>query len=227
VEEMNITVDESKYGGSKCVEKEPSALREDEEGAEDIEGDQEPDNHKEVNPDNCLLTGTMVMSGGGKAVVCSVGPNTVLGRMGIKQELNMEGAEKTPLKKKLEDSCTQISKYCIFATIVIVIAQVFNLIIVIMVDKDSSVFSANTMMKIIHIMIIAICILIVAIPEGMPLAVSLAMALSIDKLKDDSILIKNLEAIQICATLHDVCIGKTGTLTVNRMNVSKVCLINE
>jgi len=46
-----------------------------------------------------------------------------------------------------------------------------------------------------HIFIVAICILIVAIPEGMPLAVSLAMALSIDKLKEDSILIKNLEAI--------------------------------
>ena len=76
-------------------------------------------------------------------------------------------------------------------------------------------------------MIIAVCILIVAIPEGMPLAISLAMALSIDKLKDDSILIKNLEAIQICATLHDVCIGKTGTLTANRMEVGKIALINQ
>lgn len=75
-------------------------------------------------------------------------------------------------------------------------------------------------------MIVAVCVLIVCIPEGMPLAVSLAMALSIDKLKDDSILIKNLEAIQICATLHDVCIGKTGTLTHNRMNVDKISLIN-
>lgn len=56
-------------------------------------------------------------------------------------------------------------------------------------------FSGTTMTDALHIFIIAICILIVAIPEGMPLAVSLAMALSIDKLKDDSILIKNLEAI--------------------------------
>lgn len=60
----------------------------------------------------------------------------------------------------------------------------------------------------------------------MPLAVSLAMALSIDKLKSDSILIKNLEAIQICATLHDVCIGKTGTLTMNKMDVKKMSLLN-
>jgi len=79
----------------------------------------------------------------------------------------------------------------------------------------------------VHIFIVALCILIVAIPEGMPLAVSLAMALSIDKLKDDSILIKNLEAIQICATLHDVCIGKTGTLTMNHMAVKELSLLNK
>lgn len=64
IEEMNIAVDESKYHNSRSVEKEPSALS--------PEGDEEPDNHKK-NPDNCLLTGTMIMSGGGRAVVCAVG----------------------------------------------------------------------------------------------------------------------------------------------------------
>jgi P-type E1-E2 ATPase len=61
----------------------------------------------------------------------------------------------------------------------------------------------------------------------MPLAVSLAMALSIDRLKEDSILIKNLEAIQVCATLHDVCVGKTGTLTQSNMNVEKVTVASK
>ena len=56
-------------------------------------------------------------------------------------------------------------------------------------------------------------ILIVSIPEGLPLAVSIAMALSINSLKKDEILIKNLESVQTCAMLHDICVGKTGTLT--------------
>lgn len=125
-----------------------------------------------------------------------------------------EEAHQTPLKSKLQESCDQITKYCIFATIIIVFAQVFNLLILTLTVPDKpGFFSGDTITDLVHIFIVAICILIVAIPEGMPLAVSLAMALSIDKLKDDSILIKNLEAIQICATLHDVCIGKTGTLT--------------
>jgi magnesium-transporting ATPase (P-type) len=66
---MNISVDESKYGNSRAVEKEPSALT--------MEGDDEPDNHKK-NPDNCLLTGSMIMSGGGRAVVCAVGQETAV-----------------------------------------------------------------------------------------------------------------------------------------------------
>jgi magnesium-transporting ATPase (P-type) len=67
---MNIAVDESKYENGKNVEKEPSALSK--------EGDDEPDNHKE-NPDICMLTGTMIMSGGGRAVVCAVGNQTAVG----------------------------------------------------------------------------------------------------------------------------------------------------
>ena len=63
--------------------------------------------------------------------------------------------------------------------------------------------------------------MIVAIPEGLPLAVSIAMALSINSLKKDSILIKNLESVQTCAMLHDICVGKTGTLTKGKMNVIK------
>lgn len=78
---------------------------------------------------------------------------------------------------------------------VIVVAQLFNLLIQILADDKKEFFSGDTITELIHITIIAVCILIVAIPEGMPLAVSLAMALSIDKLKNDSILIKNLEAI--------------------------------
>lgn len=93
--------------------------------------------------------------------------------------------------------------------------------------EGNDLLSMDTMIKLVEIFIIAVCILIVAIPEGMPLAVSLAMALSIDRLKHDSILIKNLQAIQICATLHDVCIGKTGTLTEREMNVAKLALINQ
>lgn len=75
-------------------------------------------------------------------------------------------------------------------------------------------------MRLGRICIIAICILIVAIPEGLPLAVSVAMALSISKMKKDKILIKNVEAVQKCAILHDICVAKTGTLTEGDLHVA-------
>jgi magnesium-transporting ATPase (P-type) len=66
----------------------------------------------------------------------------------------------------------------------------------------------------------------VAIPEGLPVAVSLAMALSTDKLKSESILIKELDAIQKCAMVHDVCVGKTGCLTKGDMKIKMYQLTN-
>ena len=54
----------------------------------------------------------------------------------------------------------------------------------------------------------------------MALAVSIAMALSITKLKDDQILVQRLGAIQTCAMLHDVCIAKSGTITKSEMSVN-------
>lgn len=80
-------------------------------------------------------------------------------------------------------------------------------------DDDGGLFSNKTLLKISESAIIAVVLMMVAIPEGLPLAVSIAMALSVKSLKKDEILIKNLEAIQTCATLHDICVGKTGTLT--------------
>lgn len=63
--------------------------------------------------------------------------------------------------------------------------------------------------------------MIVAVPEGLPLAVSIAMALSIKNLKEDEILIKNLESVQTCAMLNDLCVGKTGTLTSGKLTVRR------
>lgn len=85
---------------------------------------------------------------------------------------------------------------------------------------DRQLFSSPTLLELGKIAIIAVVILIVSIPEGLPLAVSIAMALSINSLKKDQILIKNLESVQTCAMLHDVCVGKTGTLTKAKISVA-------
>jgi len=69
------------------------------------------------------------------------------------------------------------------------------LLAVIMFTKKAELFSSDTLLRVGKIAIIAVVIMIVAIPEGLPLAVSIAMALSINNLKKDEILIKNLESV--------------------------------
>jgi P-type E1-E2 ATPase len=107
-----------------------------------------------------------------------------------------------------------------FITLISVITQLAFLVGVIL-TTDQVLFSNDTLLRVGKIAIVAVVIMIVAIPEGLPLAVSIAMALSINSLKKDAILIKNLESVQTCAMLHDICVGKTGTMTKGRMKVVK------
>jgi len=66
---------------------------------------------------------------------------------------------------------------------------------------------------------VGVAILIVCVPEGLPLAISVAMAFSTDRLKDDHLLIKNLDALETCGMLNDIITGKTGVLTDAKMVV--------
>lgn len=94
-------------------------------------------------------------------------------------------------------------------------------LVICIVFTDLNLFSNSVLLQLLKIGIVAVVLLIVAIPEGLPLAVSIAMALSITRLKRDEILIKNLQSIQSAAMLHDLCVGKTGTITKGDMKVAK------
>jgi P-type E1-E2 ATPase len=96
-----------------------------------------------------------------------------------------------------------------------------------MIDEELTFLSNQTLLEIGKIIITATILLIVAIPEGLPLTVSIAMALSIDNLKKDQILIKNVESVQTCAMLDELCVSKTGTLTKGDLKVVKIHFKNE
>jgi len=70
-------------------------------------------------------------------------------------------------------------------TFLIIVTQTIFLLVKILISGDQYIFSLTTLMNVAKVVILACCILIVAIPEGLPLAVSIAMALSINKLKND------------------------------------------
>lgn len=209
---MNICVDQSIYNGQSRVYKETSVAFD---GSENIE----VDNHKD-HPDPFLFSDTKIMAGQGKAIICCVGESTVLARGRKPGDLVID-EEQTFLEERLELIAKQISKYAKLVTILSIVTHLlFTLIKLTFIDEVSP-FSSATLLKLGEISIVAIVLLIVAIPEGLPLAVSIAMALSINNLKKDKILIKNLRSVETCAMLHDLCVSKTGTLTKGEMKVVK------
>lgn len=123
------------------------------------------------------------------------------------------------MEKRLETVGDIVGKwvylFCIGIGIILIIYDIVHMLF----RGDKSLFSNETLMNILRIVILALCLIIVAIPEGMPLAISIAMAMSVEAMKDDNILIKNIQKVQVCALLHQVCVGKTGTLTEGNLHV--------
>ena len=89
------------------------------------------------------------------------------------------------MEDKLEKTAKQITKYAMLATLISIVTQLIFLFGVILTSDEVSLFSNDTILRVGKIAIIAVVIMIVAIPEGLPLAVSIAMALSINSLKKD------------------------------------------
>jgi P-type E1-E2 ATPase len=85
--------------------------------------------------------------------------------------------------------------------------------------SDTDLLSQETLVKLLDFFTTALTIIIVAVPEGLPLAVSISMAFSIDTMKKDHLLVKKIKAVENMGTIGEICTGKTGTLTRNDMQV--------
>ena len=76
--------------------------------------------------------------------------------------------------------------------------------------------------EIVGFFIIAVTIIVVAVPEGLPLAVTIALAYSVGKMKEEQNLVRFLEACETMGGAHTICSDKTGTLTQNKMKVTRL-----
>lgn len=83
-------------------------------------------------------------------------------------------------------------------------------------------FTFKIFSEILHFFIVAVTIIVVAVPEGLPLAVTIALAYSVNKMKDENNLVRYLAACETMGGANNVCSDKTGTLTQNRMTVTNL-----
>ena len=181
---------------------------------------------KEVPGAPLVLSGTSVMQGSGKVLVTAVGSNSQAGV--IQTLLAGEGEdeeERSVLHGKLVRLAKQIAAVAAGVALitlgVLVIRQV-------MIEKTEEEAKAEQQAKayVAHVMT-AITVLVVAIPEGLPLAVTLALAYSVKKTTADHNRVRHLHACETMGNATTICTDKTGTLTTNRMAVVRTFLCGE
>ena len=169
-------------------------------------------------PSFVCLGGTEIREGKGLMMVTGVGPNSTEGQI---MGLTGQEDEGTPLERKLDYVAKVISKFGLYAALVAVAALYLRFIIEIAagnIEWDTG----DHVIELIRYLIVGITILVVAIPEGLPLAVTLALAYSVIKMQKFNNLVKRMESCETMGGANMICSDKTGTLTSNIMTLVKM-----
>ena len=177
-----------------------------------------------------VFSGSQVVDGYGNMVVAAVGDKTFEGQN--KQLTNASGAgdddeaNLTPLKKQLNELSNLIGDLgYIFAILIGLTLLVKESILNIM--AGISLFSSHELDILVNAFIIGVTVIVVAIPEGLPMAVTIAFAFSVDKMKKEHNLVKHLDKSEAMGNVNNVCTDKTGTLTKGEMRVAAFFIEDE
>ena len=138
----------------------------------------------------------------------------------LKSKLITEEDE-TPLQEKLAVLADQIGMVGMYAASLTFLSLLFHLLWATMKGQHQ-LFSMEVANSLVEYFIIAVSILVLAVPEGLPLAVTIALAYSVGKMKDQNNLVRYLAACQTMGGANNICSDKTGTLTKNQMTVTKL-----
>jgi len=170
------------------------------------------DVYKNITSDPFVLSGCITTAGSGTFVAIAVGASSQWGV--IKAKLDKEQSE-TPLQEKLDAMANLIGTVGMAAAAATFIVMMF-IKIVVQPDylKVVGLFSHG-----LSAFIIGVTIVVVAVPEGLPLAVTISLAYSTKKMLADKNLIRHLSACETMGNATNICSDKTGTLTENRMTV--------
>ena len=149
-------------------------------------------------------------------MVLAVGVNT---RSGMAEEKLKIEEEETPLQAKLETIANEIGKIGVYVAILTFIAMSVNMIVTTVISDKVQLIRWETLTSLVNFIIIAITVIVVAVPEGLPLAVTISLAFSVMKMKKENNLVRKLEASETMGGASEICTDKTGTLTKNQMTV--------
>ncbi|XP_061353503.1 calcium-transporting ATPase 4, plasma membrane-type-like isoform X3 [Gastrolobium bilobum] len=172
-----------------------------------------------------LLAGTTVQDGSAKMLVTCVGMRTEWGR--LMDTLNEGGDDETPLQVKLNGVATIIGKIGLGFALLTFLVLTGRFLLEKIEQHEITEWGLNDASKLLNFFATAVIIIVVAVPEGLPLAVTLSLAFAMKKLMNDKALVRHLSACETMGSAGCICTDKTGTLTTNHMVVDKIWICEQ
>ena len=220
VEATDLQVDESSLTGELLTTKMVDGQSVDGKSVDGQSVDGKSVNGKsdEAYPKDLLLRSSMVMGGTGRMVVTAVGDETEIGHV-ARQATEITNV-KTPLNQQLDRLAGLISKVgSTVAAASFVLFLVHDMLTNPLWHTADYVGMAEVVLK---YFMMAVTLIVMAVPEGLPMAVTLALALNMRRMLKSNNLVRKLQASETMGAVTVICTDKTGTLTENRMTVAEV-----
>ena len=178
-------------------------------------------------PSNRVMRGTSVMDGHGTLVVDRVGDATEIGK--VARQSTEEVDEPTPLNKQLTRLANLIGRIGFS-----VAALAFLILFVKGVWMEYEFSSFHTfsdwlpaLKETLDYFMMSVTLVVVAVPEGLPMSITLSLALNMRRMLSTNNLVRKMHASETMGAVTVICTDKTGTLTQNRMQVAETCFLHE
>ncbi len=170
-------------------------------------------------PSNYVCRGSMVMEGHGVFVVEKVGDETEWGK--VYRGTQIDNKVKTPLNEQLD----RLGRGITIASYVIAGLIVVLRLVMYAVDMQGQDFQWMDFARyFLNTLMIAVTLIVVAVPEGLPMSVTLSLALSMKRMLETNNLVRKMHACETMGAATVICTDKTGTLTKNRMSLAESCI---
>ncbi len=170
-------------------------------------------------PSNHVMRGTKVMEGHGIFRVTAVGDHTENGKVFVAAQI--DNSVKTPLNEQLEGLAGKISKISYALDALIIIGRTTQYFLSTPEIEWDSMHSG-----LLQTCMVAVTLIVVAVPEGLPMAVTLSLAYSMRRMLKTSNLVRKMHACETMGATTVICTDKTGTLTQNQMRVADTRFFN-
>ncbi len=165
-------------------------------------------------PSNHLLRGTSVVDGYGRMVVTAVGDRTEAGR--VTEQATVQHDTPTPLDRQLDRLSQLIGRIGISVAVLIFCVLLGKAVVTGGLTQQPWM---EILQQVLHFFMVSVALIVMAVPEGLPMSITLSLAISMRKMLRTNNLVRRMHACETMGAVTVICTDKTGTLTMNRMTV--------